>query len=48
MIVEGDTELGLCVKNLMDSIDLDSMPKIVRLGLEKLAQFIESSESHVI
>ena len=48
LIVEGDTELGLCVKNLMDSIDLDSMPKIVRLGLEKLAQFIESSETHVI
>lgn len=44
LIVEGDTELGLCVKNLMDSIDLDAMPKFVRLGLEYLAKFIESSE----
>lgn len=44
LIVEGDTELGLCVKNLMDSIDLESMPKFVRLGLENLANFIESNE----
>lgn len=41
LIVEGDTELGLCVKNLMDSIELESMPKFVRLGLENLAKFIE-------
>lgn len=41
LIVEGDTELGLCVKNLMDSIDLDTMPKAVRFSLEKLADFIE-------
>lgn len=45
LIVEGDTELGLCVKNLMDSIDLASMPKVVRLGLENLANFIESSHN---
>lgn len=45
LIVEGDTELGLCVKNLMDSIDLESMPKVVRLGLENLANFIESSHN---
>ncbi|MBC9130599.1 SCP2 domain-containing protein [Frischella sp. Ac48] len=44
LLVEGDTELGLCVKNLMDSIDLDSMPKFVRIGLENLANFIQSSE----
>lgn len=42
LIVEGDTELGLCVKNLMDSIDLDSMPKFIRIGLEKMADLIES------
>lgn len=41
LIIEGDTELGLCVKNLMDSIELESMPKFVRLGLENLAKFIE-------
>jgi O2-independent ubiquinone biosynthesis accessory factor UbiT len=36
LIVEGDTELGLYVKNLMDSIELDAMPKLLRLTLEKL------------
>ena len=28
--IEGDTELGLYVKNLMDSIDLDGMPPLLR------------------
>jgi O2-independent ubiquinone biosynthesis accessory factor UbiT len=36
LIVEGDTELGLYVKNLMDSIELDAIPKLLRLTLEKL------------
>lgn len=44
LIVEGDTELGLCVKNLMDSIDLDAMPKYIRMALENLANFIESAK----
>ncbi|MGL4860927.1 MAG: ubiquinone anaerobic biosynthesis accessory factor UbiT [Enterobacteriaceae bacterium] len=39
--IEGDTELGLYVKNLMDSIDLHSMPTLLRVGLLKLADFIE-------
>lgn len=43
LIVEGDTELGLYVKNLMDSIELDSMPKLLRLTLEKMANIIESA-----
>ncbi|MFQ0992388.1 ubiquinone anaerobic biosynthesis accessory factor UbiT [Gilliamella apicola] len=42
LIVEGDTELGLYVKNLMDSIELESMPKPLRITLEKLADLIES------
>nr|WP_180214325.1 SCP2 domain-containing protein [Gilliamella sp. ESL0254] len=42
LIVEGDTELGLYVKNLMDSIELETMPKFLRLTLEKLANIIES------
>lgn len=46
LIVEGDTELGLCVKNLMDSIDLDTMPTFIRFTLEKLANFIESSDQY--
>ncbi|MCX8650754.1 SCP2 domain-containing protein [Gilliamella sp. B2776] len=43
LIVEGDTELGLYVKNLMDSIELESMPKPLRITLEKLANVIESA-----
>lgn len=42
LIVEGDTELGLYVKNLMDSIELETMPKPLRITLEKLADLIES------
>lgn len=41
LIVEGDTELGLYVKNLMDSIDLDTMPKLLRTSLVQLANFID-------
>lgn len=43
--IEGDTELGLYVKNLMDSIDLDSMPRVLRMTLEQLADFIEGAET---
>lgn len=46
LIVEGDTELGLYVKNLMDSIELEAMPKFLRITLEKLANIIESSPTH--
>jgi predicted lipid carrier protein YhbT len=27
LVIEGDTELGLYVKNLMDAIELEQMPK---------------------
>ncbi len=39
--IEGDTELGLYVKNLMDAIDLEAMPTPLRIGLLQLADFIE-------
>lgn len=42
LVIEGDTELGLYVKNLMDSIDLDSMPAPLRIGLMQLADFVEA------
>lgn len=44
LIVEGDTELGLYVKNLMDSIELESMPHFIRTTLEKLANIIEQTK----
>ena len=40
--IEGDTELGLYVKNLMDAIELDSMPSVLRFGLLQLADFVKS------
>lgn len=41
LLIEGDTELGLEVKNLMDSVDLDAMPKVLHQGLLTLAEFIQ-------
>lgn len=40
--IEGDTELGLEVKNLMDSIDLDVLPSLLKHGLTDLASFVQS------
>lgn len=42
LLIEGDTELGLYVKNLMDAIDLDAMPAPLRFGLLQLADFVEA------
>ncbi|PSW04146.1 ubiquinone anaerobic biosynthesis accessory factor UbiT [Photobacterium lipolyticum] len=39
--IEGDTELGLEVKNLMDSIDLDSLPAPLKYILQQSADFIQ-------
>ncbi|MBJ3815326.1 SCP2 domain-containing protein [Shimwellia pseudoproteus] len=42
LVIEGDTELGLYVKNLMDAIELDAMPKPLRILLLQLAEFVEA------
>ncbi len=39
LVIEGDTELGLYVKNLMDAIELEQMPKALRVMLLQLADF---------
>ncbi|OAN14197.1 sterol-binding protein [Photobacterium jeanii] len=39
--IEGDTELGLEVKNLMDSIDLDALPAPLKFLLQQSADFIQ-------
>ena len=39
--IEGDTELGLEVKNLMDGIDLDVLPSLLKHGLTDLAGFVQ-------
>jgi predicted lipid carrier protein YhbT len=46
LVIEGDTELGLYVKNLMDAIELDAMPKPLRIGLLQLADFVEAGMQH--
>lgn len=45
LTIEGDTELGLYVKNLMDAIELEQMPKALRVGLLQLANFVEAGLS---
>lgn len=45
--IEGDTELGLEVKNLIDSLDLDVLPRVVNLVLGDLATFIQQHASPV-
>ncbi|EKY3089768.1 SCP2 domain-containing protein [Cronobacter dublinensis] len=45
LVIEGDTELGLYVKNLMDAIELDAMPKPLRVLLLQLADFVEAGMS---
>ena len=42
LMIEGDTELGLYVKNLMDAIELEAMPKPLRIALFQLANFVET------
>ncbi|HBQ3044286.1 TPA: SCP2 domain-containing protein [Klebsiella quasipneumoniae subsp. similipneumoniae] len=42
LVIEGDTELGLYVKNLMDAIELKQMPKALRVMLLQLADFVEA------
>ncbi|HDY9179901.1 TPA: ubiquinone anaerobic biosynthesis accessory factor UbiT [Klebsiella pneumoniae] len=42
LAIEGDTELGLYVKNLMDAIELEQMPKALRVMLLQLANFVEA------
>lgn len=42
LAIGGDTELGLYVKNLMDAIELEQMPKALRVMLLQLADFVEA------
>lgn len=42
LVIEGDTELGLYIKNLMDAIELEQMPKALRVMLLQLADFVEA------
>lgn len=38
--ISGDTELGLEVKNMLDTIDLDNLPTPIRRGLDRTASIL--------
>ena len=38
LLIEGNTELGLAVKNLLDSIDWDDLPQMIRKGVELVSK----------
>jgi predicted lipid carrier protein YhbT len=40
LAIEGDTELGLQIKNLLDNIDIETLPLPLRRGMEFTSQFI--------
>ncbi|MGL5336784.1 MAG: ubiquinone anaerobic biosynthesis accessory factor UbiT [Enterovibrio sp.] len=40
LLIEGDTELGLQVKNALDSVDLSALPSFVQMGLSSLGDFV--------
>ncbi len=41
LVIEGDTELGLCVKNLLDSVDRDTLPRFLSKALQIGAIIVE-------
>ncbi|MCE0493317.1 ubiquinone anaerobic biosynthesis accessory factor UbiT [Vibrio salinus] len=40
LVIEGDTELGLEVKNLLDNVDFDGLPKLMQISIKELADFV--------
>ncbi|MBN5599997.1 ubiquinone anaerobic biosynthesis accessory factor UbiT [Providencia stuartii] len=46
LVIEGDTELGLYVKNLMDAFELDNMPTPLLFALLQLADLIKTTQQN--
>ncbi|WP_372873269.1 SCP2 domain-containing protein [Shewanella sp.] len=46
LTIEGDTELGLLVKNLLLAIDLERLPSPVTTTLSQLARALQALERH--
>ncbi|WP_164880957.1 ubiquinone anaerobic biosynthesis accessory factor UbiT [Aestuariirhabdus litorea] len=40
LLIEGDTEIGLEMKNVMDNIDLDSLPRYLRSALDHATDLV--------
>nr|WP_085285425.1 SCP2 sterol-binding domain-containing protein [Colwellia chukchiensis] len=45
--IEGDTELGLAVKNLIDALDLDALPSSVHKVINSLADLVEHTQQEI-
>ena len=43
LVIEGNTEIGLEVKNVMDALDPDNLPTPIKWGLEKIANYVEQN-----
>lgn len=41
--IEGDTELGLEVKNLLDNIEFDNLPKFTQQAIDHFSTFIKTA-----
>ena len=39
--IQGDTELGLEIKNLLDNLDFDNLPPLLQKSLEHFSRFIQ-------
>lgn len=46
LLIQGDTELGLEVKNLLDNIDFTSFPDVVNKSMGYFATFVQQGISH--
>jgi predicted lipid carrier protein YhbT len=42
LLIEGDTELGLEVKNLLDSLDIESLSPELRFLLKSAGEFVHT------
>ncbi|WP_373874938.1 ubiquinone anaerobic biosynthesis accessory factor UbiT [Pseudomonas pseudonitroreducens] len=43
LVIEGDTELGLAVKNLIDSLDPDSLPPWLWSAMRRASQVVQEN-----
>ena len=41
LTIQGDTELGLEVKNLLDNIDFDNLPDFSKIAIQRFSSFIQ-------
>jgi predicted lipid carrier protein YhbT len=41
LVIEGDTELGLEIKNLLDNIDFENLSPFVEKSLNNFADFVQ-------